>query len=87
MVTLGFLNEQDVGGWDEEYEYRINGKATEPWTPIRMRIGTGHDTTRVKEIQGEAPRFAFTIFMHQPWKQYPGQEIEWFSGLSYGQKI
>ena len=71
-----------------QYQYRINGKATGMWTPVRMSIGIGDDATEAKDILEGAPRFAFWVFINEPWGQeIPGQEIEWVSGLSHGRNF
>ncbi|CAD6580863.1 MAG: hypothetical protein ASARMPRED_000348 [Alectoria sarmentosa] len=85
LVTIGFLNEKALGGWDLQYQYRIKGKATEMWTPVSMSPGVGHKVIGAEKIVQGAPGIAFSIFQHEPWK--PAQEMEWVNGLSHGRKF
>ena len=68
-----------------QYQYRIKGKSTEMWTPVSMSVGDVHKVTDAEEIVEGAPRFAFSIFQHEPWS--PAEEMEWVSGLSHGRNF
>lgn len=88
MVTVGFLNEKELGGWDEQHQYRIDGKATEQWTPIWLRVGDGYEETDAEKVVERASGDVYSFFMHEPWHVYsPEQEVELVCGLSQGRNF
>ncbi|KAL9074961.1 MAG: hypothetical protein Q9161_001891 [Pseudevernia consocians] len=66
-VSVGFLNEKELGGWDVEHKYRIDGRSTEQWTPVWIDIGGELLDTDTKSVLEGAPDHAYSMFMHEPW--------------------
>lgn len=88
IVTVGFLNEKEEGGWDEQHQYRVGGKATEQWTPIRLSIGKWYKETDAEKLIQGASGDAYSYFLHEPWHAVsPEQEVELVCGLSQGRNF
>ena len=85
---MGFLNEKEVGGWDDQTIYRIDGKATETWSPVSYQVGEVLEETDAKKILDVACVDAYGFLMHEPWhEEFPDEPIEVVCGLSHGRRI
>ena len=62
---MGFLNKKEVGGWDDQYQCLIEGKATERWTLVPFE----DNENGLMQLWQLESIMVFKILCHEPWPQ------------------